>query len=465
MRMGGYCKLKMFLTLKSQNFRTALFDFGEGNGPEPTTLQGDYICDCVHANSPTKYQDHVDNTWDYYTYRTDQVTSGITHPSVAPPGELNQSYAVSVNGINSNCWINSLFENSSPPNFPHSVVNRSFGASYFTQRFWPGVLCNGNYDQTCFTTGPTGDQGLYDLTFSICPQGIDVMRKKIGMYAPNSPTTTFISPKYATFCGHCISSDQQYVTFYNPSTQQFQGVMIDVLPVNTNQYTQSLGSRDMRIGKIATAGVTFPVHHQYYLNPFSLKNYIQLNNKSLNEKLAAFMVNGNGVFVLFYISYSDFNSMNSNEPYWVNEYKLKISGNYMPVIKNVIQPQFANIISGDSGTNFMYSTKSGTAIWPGGAYGGQHANLFWTFRNGRYGIDEVNYILSSDNEPTLTEFVDYENLYKMDDIIDTLPSTSEYGNFIKIKKFIKKITIEKNTINSKKIKIKKESIIEKHYKE
>jgi hypothetical protein len=279
----------MFFSTKEFSQRGISFDFGEGDGPKQTLILGEFVCDCVHANSPTNYQDHVDSTWDYYTYSSNQVTSGITHPSVAPDGQSNQTYAVAVNGINSDCWINSLFGNSTKPQFPQSVSRRSFGASYFTENFYPGINCDGDYDEPCFTD-PDIQESLFLEIFSICDGGIDKARKKIGLYGPGSDTVTFISPTHAAFCAHCVgygSGIDRTVSYYNPSTKQFETVIIDLYDINYNEYTQRLSDeRDIRIGKIRNAGVTFPVYHQYYLNPYSLKEYIQYSGKNLNEKLS-----------------------------------------------------------------------------------------------------------------------------------------------------------------------------------
>jgi hypothetical protein len=459
----------MFFSSREYSQRGISFDFGEGDGPQQTLILGEFVCDCVHANSPTRYQDHVDSTWDYYTYSSDQVTSGITHPSVAPNGQTNQTYAVAVNAINPDCWINSLFGNSPKPQFPQSVSRRSFGASYFTEIFYPSIDCDGDYDEPCFTD-PDIEESLRIEIFSICDGGIDKARKKIGLYGPGNDTVTFISPTHAAFCAHCVgyaSGMNRTVSYYNPSTKQFETVIVDVYDINYNQYTQRLsGERDIRIGKIRNAGVTFPVYHQYYLNPYSLKEYIQYSGKNLNEKLAAFMVNANGIFALWYFPYSSFNSLTQLTLSALYSTPI-ISGEYKSVIKDVIQPKFVGIITGDSGTNFIYFSKTGISVWPGGARAGQYLQDNWSLINGRYGIDDINSFLSLMGEPTLTEFFDYDSLYKIDDFI---PPRAIEDIIMKIntKKFNKKMTIEMNKYSSgrsiKKVKIKKEKIVERHYK-
>jgi hypothetical protein len=459
----------MFFSSREYSQRGISFDFGEGDGPQQTLILGEFVCDCVHANSPTRYQDHVDSTWDYYTYSSDQVTSGITHPSVAPNGQTNQTYAVAVNAINPDCWINSLFGNSPKPQFPQSVSRRSFGASYFTENFYPSIDCDSDYDEPCFTD-PDIEESLRIEIFSICDGGIDKARKKIGLYGPGSDTVTFISPTHAAFCAHCVgysSGMNRTVSYYNPSTQQFETVIVDVYDINYNQYTQRLsGERDIRIGKIRNAGVTFPVYHQYYLNPYSLKEYIQYSGKNLNEKLAAFMVNANGIFALWYFPYSSFNSLTQLTVTSLYSTPI-ISGQYKSVIKDVIQPKFVGSVTGDSGTNFIYFSKSGINVWPAGARAGQYLQSNWSLINGRYGIDDINSFLSLMGEPTLTEFVDYDSLYKIDDFIPV--QTTEYSSMkINTKKFNKKLTVETNKYSSgksiHKVKIKKETIIERHYK-
>jgi hypothetical protein len=459
----------MFLSAKDFAFRGISFDFGEGDGPQHTPILGDFVCECVHANSPTRYQDHVDSTWDYYTYYTNQVTNGITHPSVAPTGQTNQTYAVSVLGINNDCWVNSLFESAAKPKFPQSVSIRSFGASYFSQAFFGNLECDGNYDETCFPN-PNIEEQLRIEIFSICDGGIDKARKKIGLYGPGQSTVTFISPTVASFCAHCLGDGaaiEQVVRVYNPTTQQFEYITVDLYPINYNQYTQKLrNQRDMRIGKIRTAGVSFPTYYQYYLNPFSFQEYIGLTGKDLNQELAAFMVNANGVFVLLYYPFSTFNSLNqSNVQTTYN--KPLISGKSQEFIKNVRQPKFLGVVTGDSGTNFMYFSKSGTDVWPVGALAGQYVQECWKLFNGRYAIDDINDFLALVGEPTLTEFVDYDSLYKIDDFV---PQTSTEYTIMKIntKKFNKKSTVQTNKYcpsgSIKKVKIQKEVIVERHYR-
>lgn len=459
----------MFLSAKEQNLRGISFDFQEGDGPVTVNVQGDYVCECVHANSPTRYQDHVDSTWDYYTYYTNQVTNGITHPSVAPNGQTNQTYAVSVLGINNDCWVNSLFGSAAKPRFPQSVSVRSFGASYFTEMFFPTIDCDGDYNETCYAD-PDLEEQLRIEIFSICDGGIDKARKKIGHYGPGQSTVTFISPTVATFCAHCVgdgASTEQVVKVYNPNTQEFQNITIDLYSINYNQYTQRLRiERDIRIGKIRTAGVSFPTYYQYYLNPFSFQEYISLTGKNLNEKLAAFMVNANGIFVLWYYPFSTFNSL-SQLNISTSYITPLISGKSQEFIKNVRQPKHVGTVVGDSGTNFMYFSKSGISVWPVGARSGQYVQECWKLFNGRYAIDDINAFLTGIGEPTLTEFVDYDSLYKIDDFI---PQTSAEDTSMKIntKKFNKKSTVQTNKYGPsgsiKKVKIQKEVIVERHYR-
>lgn len=459
----------MFLSAKDYGLRGISFDYGEGDGPQHTVIVGDFVCECVHANSPTRYQDHVDSTWDYYTYNTNQVTNGITHPSVAPNGQTNQTYAVSVNGINQDCWVNSLFENVPKPKFPQSVSNRSFGASYFTETFYGALPCDGNYNEPCYSD-PDIEEQLRIEIFSICDGGIDKARKKIGLYGPSQSTVTFISPTHATFCAHCLgdgAQTTQTVRVYDPTTQTFQNILVDLYPINYNQYTQRLRSeRDIRVGKIQTAGVTFPTYYQYYFNPFSFQEYIQYSGKSLDQELAAFMVNANGIFVLWYFPFSNFNSLSQ-----LNVASLYatpvISGQNSIYIKNVRQPRFVGTTSGDSGTNFMYFSKSGISVWPVGARAGQYLQECWKLFNGRYAIDDINSFLTGVGEPALTEFVDYDSLYKIDDFIPQTPD-EDASMKINTKKFNKKLTVQTNKYGPsgsiKKVKIQKEVIVERHYR-
>lgn len=434
-----------------------------------TEVVGDFVCECINANSPSSYQDHVDLTWDYYTYRTDQITNGIVHPSVAPDGQTNQTYAVSPNGLNQYCWINTLFGNSSKPNFPQSATNRSFGASYFDERFYPSIDCDGDYDEPCFTD-PSLENQLRIEIYSICDGGIDKARKKIGLYPPGQSTVTFISPTHATFCAHCLgdgAQTTQSIGIYNPTTQTVQNILVDLYPINYNQYTQRLRTqRDIRIGKIQTAGVTFPNYYQYYLNPFSFKEYIQYSRQNLYQNLAAFMVNANGLFVLWYFPFSTFNSLSQFNVETSYETPI-ISGKYSSLIKNIIQPKNVTKDSGDSGTNFMYFSKTGINVWPVGARDGQYLQECWKLFNGRYAIDDINDFLSLVGEPTLTEFIDYDNLYKIEDFVPRIVAT-EASMKVNTKKFNKKFTVQANsyTLGSaiKKVKIQKEVVVERHYK-
>lgn len=459
----------MFLSAKDYGLRGISFDYGEGDGLQHTVIVGDFVCECVHANSPSSYQDHVDLTWDYYTYRTDQITNGIVHPSVAPNGQPNQTYYLNANGLNQYCWINTLFGSATKPKFPQSVSVRSFGSSVFTEVFYPSVDCDGDYNETCYTDPDINEQ-LQIQIFSICDGGIDKARKKIGLYAPAESTVTFVSPTHATFCAHCLgdgAETTQTVKAYNPTTQTFQNILVDLYPINYNQYTQRLRSeRDIRVGKIQTAGVTFPTYYQYYFNPFSFQEYIQYSGKSLDQELAAFMVNANGIFVLWYFPFSNFNSLSQ-----LNVASLYatpvISGQNSIYIKNVRQPRFVGTISGDSGTNFMYFSKSGISVWPVGARAGQYLQECWKLFNGRYAIDDINAFLALVGEPTLTEFVDYDSLYKIDDFIPQ--SLAENASMkINTKKFNKKLTIQTNKYGPsgsiKKVKIQKEVIVERHYR-
>ena len=458
----------MFLSPKEYSLRGISFDYGEGDGPVNTSIIGDFVCECINANSPSSYQDHVDLTWDYYTYRTDQITNGIVHPSVAPNGQPNQTYSVNANGLNQYCWINTLFDNATKPKFPQSVSVRSFGSSVFTEVFYPSIDCDGNYNETCYTDPDIQEQLAIEI-FSICDGGIDRARKKIGLYAPAESTVTFVSPTHATFCAHCLgdgAETTQTVKVYNPTTQTFQTILVDLYPINYNQYTQRLRSeRDIRIGKIQTAGVTFPTYYQCYLNPFSFKEYIQYSRQNLDQNLAAFMVNANGLFILWYFTFSTFNYLSQ---YNVDSFTSPIiSGQYNTKIKNIIQPKYVQNVPGDSGTNFMYFSKTGISVWPVGARAGQYLQECWKLLNGRYAIDDINDFLSLVGDTTLTEFVDYDSLYKIEDFVPRIVAT-EANMKVNTKKFNKKFTVQANsyTLGSaiKKVKIQKEVVVERHYK-
>jgi hypothetical protein len=257
------------------------------------------------------------------------------------------------------------------------------------------------------------------------------------------------------------------MNFYNPNTQTFQFVTIDVYDTNYNQYTSALyGFKDMRIGKIKEAGITFPHHYQYYLNPFSLKDYIIQNNIDPNEDLAMFTVNANGVFILTYLSYNNIKSITQTN--FISALRPIITGIKYPTIKNTQQPKHFAVVSGHSGTNIMFFSKTGINIWPGGAYAGQSYLTSWELLNGKYGVDYVNDFLAGEGEPTLTEFTDFANLYKISDFID---QTSEENDSMKvtIKKFNKTLTYQDTKFNTNKgviskIKIKKTNNTEKYYK-
>ena len=135
--------------------------------------------------------------------------------------------------------------------------------------------------------------------------------------------------------------------------------------------------------------------------------------------------------------------------------------------KNIIQPKSVQTVSGDSGTNFMYFSKTGISVWPVGARAGQYLQECWKLFNGRYAIDDINDFLSLVGEPTLTEFIDYDNLYKIEDFIPQTIAT-EASMKVNTKKFNKKFTVQANsyTLGSaiKKVKIQKEVVVERHYK-
>jgi len=462
----------MLLFKNAPNVRGISWDYEEGDGPQQINIPGDFVCDCIHANNPSTFQDHADSTWDYFTYLQGLSLNGISLPSVAPIAQNNENYSVGISGFNSNCWVNSLFSGTKPT-FYQSTNTRSFGASYFTETFTPyGIMCQGEYNQTCISNlnALNNEEKLKIEYFSICDGGLDKIKKKIGMYGPGSSTVTMISPTHVSICGHCIGGDNNYefgMQFYNPNTQSFQSVTIDVYDTNYNQYTTALYDyKDMRLGKIKEAGITFPHHYQYYLNPFSLRDHIINKNIDPNEDLAMFTVNANGVFFITYLSYEKIKTISQLN--LILPLRPIISGIKYPIVKNIQQPKYFIAVTGHSGTNIMFFSKTGINIWPAGAYAGQSYSTSWELLDGKYGIDFVNDFLAGEGEPTLTEFTDFDNLYKMSDFVEQADEEDDSMK-VTIKKFNKTLTYQDTKFNSSKgiiskIKIKKTSNTEKYYK-
>jgi hypothetical protein len=415
---------------------------------------GDYICDCINANDGDSYQDHVDNKWDYYTYRTDQVTDGIQHPSVAPRANpYNEAYAVSANGINQNCWINDLLDNP-PPSIPISVGTRGFNARYFNPGFtdWY-IFCDNDYNEPCWNTFiPTLNPDLPNYyrsltleSFKTCGPDpfaeIDKLRRKIGNWAPTTSAVIPISPRHALLCRHCVgyyggpdgTGIETYVVLYDPGAQTFVGRLVKtvtptVLPGpcgGSSEFHDRLSAcRDVRIAEIVNPDETFPIYFTEYLNPYSYKDWIITTNQNLNNGLVAFFLDQHGIFSLGELQFSNLSLIQDNGTVQGGvQPDLQIGLRYEK-IKNIDQPKAVSYKTGDSGTSYFHYTKNGNILWPGGSIYGQYITGAWRKIDGKFLVDEVNQYLRSVGERELQEYTDFDNIYKFSDFV-SIPGGSD----------------------------------------
>jgi hypothetical protein len=417
------------------------------------------VCECVNVNNnPSSYQDHTSPTWDFYTYAPREY-EGINCPSVAPNSDpYPEKYAVFPNGINQSCWINTLLRNP-PQSIPISAGGRGFGASYFTRGFtWIEFLCIGDYNDQCVPCAPNcaytdGTAWYLQKYFEICPGGIETARKKIGYYGPNNSAKVIISPRHVLLCGHCVGEigDQpreDYFTLYDPNIDSFRGFAVKTVEYGNNGgldiewYRNLFNNRDVRIAELINPDETFPYYFQQYLNPYSYKNWlINTQDSSSSNGLVSFFISQHGSFFLGEQEFKKIRNINGSGSTLQDAQPNVNIGNRYEEIIGIPQPKQSWWIKGDSGTSYFHYTKDGNVIWPGGSMYGQYWYQTWFSINGKFLVDEINQYLGLVNQPLLTEYTDFQQLYTFADFNLVPPEGSGPTN--------QPIIISSNTIVSK----------------
>lgn len=406
------------------------------------------ICNTIHAQNQFEYgQDHIDLIWDFFGY------DGAS-PNLNTDGKNHQAYAIDPKSINSECWIKNIFPNPSQRINMHgiSVGRRSYGAEYFTYSPWGGK----------------GSDQFADDYLRVGCRPAEEMKWKFGLYTGATPLFIAISPRVAIATFHTLNNDTtQTVRMYNKNTDNFEYFNLEKIfsSPDTNYLVGSNANSSMNFGpgsKDVSDTVMFkipdndPRQFTTFYNKFAniqkAKNWLQASAHDEKDAFLGFTVNSQGLFFLSEIPFDviKLSSPIINDGVSLIELSNPLSRNYSTaynffvprsnIIKNINQPRDFSTASGQSGTpRLLYDKSTNETIVGFDTFANSARAWECIFSDGETGIQKINRVLSSLNQPLVSLIEDFSNILKLSDVVDTLPdipfkTTSSSISFVPVSK-------------------------------
>jgi len=427
-----------------------------GSGGQIVPISG--ICNTIHAQNQFEYGlNHVDPIWDFFDY-------GQNSPNLNSDGKNHQNFSILPVKINSNCWIKNIFPNPSQRINMHgiSVGKRSYGAGYFTWGPW------GSF-------GPDKHAPYY-IQAGCRPA--EEMKWKFGLYTGATPLFIAISPRVAIATFHTLNNDTtQTVRMYNRNTNTFEDFTLEKIfsSPDTNYLVGTSADSPMNFGpgsndlsdtvmfKIPDNDPRqFTTFYNKFANTKNAKNWLQNSDHDERDAFLGFTVNSQGLFFLSEIPFDVIKLTNTVISSGVALEILSVpstftSRNYSGVynffvprssiIKNINQPRDFFTASGQSGTpRLVYDKSTNETIVGFDTFADSARAWECIFSDGESGIQKINRVLASLNQPPVSLVTDFSNILKLSDVVDTLPEIP----FKTASSNITFVPISKNTPSSEK---------------
>jgi len=432
----------------------------EGSGGGPVVLSG--ICNTIHAQNQFEYgQNHVDSIWDFFGYGEDS-------PNLNADDRNHQKFAIEPESINPDCWIKNIFPSATNRINMHgiSVGKRSYGAAYFTWSPWGGF----------------GNDRFSNDYLRVGCRPAEEMKWKFGLYTGATPLFIAISPKVAISTFHTLNDNLTHsVRMYNRNTKVFEDFTLEKIfyRPHTNYLVGNSASSPMNISdpnandfsdtvmfKIPDNDFRqFTTFYNKFANIKNAKNWLQTSTHDEKDAFLGFTVNSQGLFFLSEIPF-DVIKLTSpviesggasamilgNPPLWEPPFSRNYSSVYnffVPrsnIIKNINQPRDFYAAPGQSGTpRLLYDKNTNETIVGFDTFADSARAWECIFSDEETGIQKINKVLSSLNQPLVSLIEDFSNILKLSDVVDTLPDIP-----FKTASSISFVPISKNTPSSEK---------------